>query len=406
MTSPANGKVNVGYFVDWGIYARQYFPKHVPATSLTHILYSFADVKPDTGEVFLTDTWSGQQIRYTDVEDPDSWNDPPGRSNLYGNFKRFGLIKRHNRALKVLLSIGGWTYRSHFWPMAGSETCRQTFAQTAVQLLEDNGLDGIDVDWEYPADSEQAHAFTLLLQGIRSALDAAQAKRTSDPPRFLLTAAVSADKSKVQTMDLSGMDQYLDFWNIMAYDYAGSWSDLTGHHANLYNDSNTSPASEASGDDAVKTYTNAGVSASKLVFGLPLYGRAFASTAGLKATFQGVGPGSWENGVWDLKALPHAGASVTEDTKYSGASYSYDPSQQLLISYDTPAIFDQKTKYINDKGLAGAMYWELSSDYTSSSSVTPMVLRVASKLGKLDSTNNCIDYPYSKFDNVRNGFTS
>ena len=116
------------------MYGRQHFPKDVPVSSLTHILYAFADVHPDTGAVFLTDTYSDQQVHYTEgVDEPDSWNDANENTNLYGNLKRFGLLKQKNRNLKLLLSIGGWTYSAHFWPSMSTDSGRQAFVDSAVR---------------------------------------------------------------------------------------------------------------------------------------------------------------------------------------------------------------------------------------------------------------------------------
>lgn len=176
-----------------------------------------------------------------------------------------------------------------------------------------------------------------------------------------MTIAAPCGATHYSKLLMSQMDQYLDFWNLMAYDFTGSWDTNTGHQANLYKSPSNPAATPFSADEAVNAYIAGGVPASKLVLGMPIYGRSFTNTNGPGQPFSGIGPGSWENGVWDYKALPQAGATVTEE-RGTASSWSYDAGARTMISYDTPAIQKQKAEYVLSKGLGGAMWWETSSD--------------------------------------------
>ncbi len=129
---------------------------------------------------------------------------------------------------------------------------------------------------------------------------------------------------------------------------------------------------------------------------MPIYGRAFEATSGIGQPYSGVGGGSWENGIWDYKVLPKAGATVITDS-VAGATYSYDSSAQELITYDTPAEVKTKVAYIKSKGLAGGMYWEASADRTDDQS---LIGTSYSAFGGLAQTQNLLSYPNSQYANM------
>ncbi|KAM0787619.1 hypothetical protein ACM66B_003685 [Microbotryomycetes sp. NB124-2] len=395
------GKVNVAYFVNWGIYARNYkpFESQVPVESLTHLLYAFANIR-DTGEVFLTDQWADEQIHY----DGDDWNDPDASTNLYGNFKQLYLLKKRHRHLKILLSIGGWTYSSNFAGPASSVQGRKTFVESSVKLLEDYGLDGLDLDWEYPKNDVEARNYVELLRDLRQGLDAHAAKKGLSPEQgYELTIAAPCGASNYEKLHLKEMDQYLSFWNLMAYDYAGSWDTITGHQAALFDDGRPNAVST---DRAIRHFTSHGVPVSKLVLGLPLYGRSFLNTEnGPGHTYQGVGQGSWEQGSYDFKALPLAG-SVTGCDPNLVAAWCYDSSKREWVTYDTVESAVAKAEFVNVNGLAGCMYWEASGDKPKGSgqSIIENVANVLQRQGT-DNRRNCLDYSESKWTNLRQGMS-
>lgn len=164
------------------------------------------------------------------------------------------------------------------------------------------------------------------------------------------------------------MVTYLDFFNLMAYDYAGSFANVTGHQANLYPSTENSPSTPFCTESAIRDYIKAGVPADKINLGMPLYGRAFQRTDGMGKLFHGVGEGSFEKGIWDYKVLPQAGA-VEQMDQQAGASYSWDGAKKIIVSYDTLAMSNAKVDYIKKNKLGGGMFWELSGDRKDSGSL-------------------------------------
>lgn len=219
---------------------------------------------------------------------------------------------------------------------------------------------------------------------------------------FELTVASPAGPQNYEKLDLAGMDQYLDFWNLMAYDYAGSWDSVAGHQANLYPSKNNSAATPFSTARALEYYTRF-INPSKIVMGMPLYGRAFENTNGLGRPYNGIGQGSWEAGVYDFKALPLSGGQEFYDHE-SGASYSYDETNKMLVSYDTVLMAQDKTAYIKNHALGGAMWWESSGDRkVGEGSLIEGVVSTLGGSSGLKTATNCLTYPESEWENLKNG---
>ena len=251
---------------------------------------------------------------------------------------------------------------------------------------------------EYPADSTQAANFVLLLAEVRRQLDA-YSKTNFGGYHLLLTIASPAGPSHYNILQLKAMDAYLDAWHLMAYDYAGSWDLNSGHQANLSPNPSNPLSTPFSTDKAVTDYIAAGVTASKIVLGMPLYGRAFQNTGGIGKPFNGVGSpdnvGSFEGGIWDYKALPRAGATEKYDS-VAGATYSYDATKKELISYDNKAQVVRKATWLKSKGLGGAMFWETSNDRTGADSL----IGAAAGQMALERSSNLLNFPTSKYANL------
>lgn len=237
---------------------------------------------------------------------------------------------------------------------------------------------------------------------------------------MLLTVACPAGAQNYEKLHLKAMDAHLDFWNLMAYDYAGSWDSAAGHQANLYSSASTPASTPFSTSHALDYYTSHGIEPSKIILGMPLYGRAFTSTDGPGKPFSGTGEGSWEQGVWDFKALPKEGARDCSDDQI-GASWTYDREARVMVSYDNLEMAKKKVDFIKRGGLGGAMWWESSADKAGDQSLIDTVshdrflkgnyqgrllltgCQVVRGLGHMDRSNNTLEFPDSKYDNLRKG---
>lgn len=302
-------------------------------------------------------------------------------------------MKKENRNLKVMLSIGGWTWSANFSAVAGTLEGRNTFARSAVGLMGDWGFDGIDVDWEFPSDQTEGLSFLELLRSVRRELDDYAARQAVDY-RFQLSFAAPAGERHYQHLPLREMATVVDNVNLMAYDFAGPWASHTAHTANMYLDELHPESTPYSVSGVVEAYINMGVPAEKLVVGLPLFGRAFEGTQGLGQPFSGVGTGSWEKGAWDYKALPKAGAAILHDDQ-AQADYTYDGFE--LISFDTPRTVKEKARFVLQRQLGGLMFWEASADRSDSEALVTTAMR---ELGSIDRTENLLSYPGSKYANL------
>ncbi|KAK6336070.1 Endochitinase 1 [Orbilia brochopaga] len=396
----ATGKYSVGYFVNWGIYGRKYPPSLIPVQDLTHLLYAFADLSAETGEVKLSDVWADKDIHYPG----DSWNE--GSSNLYGNFKAIYNLKKANRHLKVLISIGGWTYSPKFHPVVVDPSKRAKFVESSIKILEDYGLDGLDVDYEYPSNDEQARGYVDLLRELRSALDAHAAKKQA-AYRFLLTIAAPCGPANYQKLHIKPMDEVLDFWNLMAYDFSGSWDSIANHQANIY-------GGPICGQEAVTWYINQGIARHKIILGIPVYGRSFMNTAGPGSPYSGIGQGSWEQGVYDYRALPLPGSHLHYDEQ-AIASWTYNPDTKEMISFDSEEVARWKGEWIRKEELGGSMFWELSCDKGNDRPEMEkgpgkdpqpgrsIIAIVKESMGGISNDHNWLSYEGSQFPNLRNG---
>ncbi|KAM5540815.1 hypothetical protein V8D89_005459 [Ganoderma adspersum] len=382
----ASAKVNAAYYPNWAIYSPyNLMPTDIKTSSLTHLFYSFADVNLGSSTIELSDTWADVEKTF-----PGDVAHESG-TNIYGCLKQLYLIKLAHRNIKTVLSVGGGSRsaKGHF-NFVTSASKRATFVKSAVQMVEDYGFDGIDIDYEFPSSNALGTGLASLIAELRTAFNDLQKKKGDSTP-YLVTAATSALPSQYKYYDFKKMDAALNFWNLMTYDYTGSWTDIADNQANLYGGSRTG----VSTDKAIKEYISRGATTSKISLGMPLYGRVFQKTSGLGKSYSGTANAE---GTYSNRDLPKAGATLHEDTT-DVASYTYDASKREFVSFDTPKIAKIKAQYAQSKGLAGAFFWDLSTDKRDSNSLVDTTAKV---FGSLEQTQNHIHYPNSKFTNIRN----
>lgn len=343
----------IGYYASWAIYGKEYFVTDIAANQLTHINYAFANISEE-GEILLGDEWADTQFPYPGDSDDES---------LRGNFKQLGLLKQINPNLQTLISVGGWSWSDRFSDVALTEESRAKFAKSCIAFIKQYGFDGVDLDWEYPSGGgepgnierpEDPDNFVLLLAELRKQLDA-QGEQDGRP--YLLTIAAPAGKWQYERMNLDKIHPYLDWINIMTYDYAGGWSEVTAFNAPLYG--------EVSTDSAIQAYLAAGIPAEKVVMGVPFYGRGWTGVAtannGLGQAYSGLpnGEGSFD---YSTLAADYVGKYQRFWDETAQVPWLYDPESGTMISYDDPESLTKKAEYIKQHNLGGVMFWETSQD--------------------------------------------
>ncbi|GAA1618209.1 glycoside hydrolase family 18 protein [Catellatospora bangladeshensis] len=388
----AAGYVKVGYFVQWGIYRRNFLVKNLHtsgmAAKLTHINYAFGNVGPDgrcfeANEAGVGDAWADYQKRFKAGESVDGVGDVVTQP-LAGNFHQLRKLKAMYPHLRIHLSLGGWTWSKYLSDAALTPASRQAMVASCIDLYLKGNLpfigtsphggagsaygvfDGFDLDWEWPASAgevgnvvrpEDKQNYTLLAAEFRRQLDA---YGTQTGRYYSLTAFLPADPAKINAgIETSALFAQLDFATVQGYDLVGAWDPVTGHQSNLY----TTAQSPFSVDLAVDTYLAQGAPAGKIVIGIPYYGRGWSGAGsannGLYQPASGPARGTYEDGVDDYKKVIAKQGAVYYDP-VAGAAWKFGGG--TFWSYDTPQVIAQKTAYVKANGLGGTMAWSLDGD--------------------------------------------
>lgn len=352
-----NKIVVMGYYVP----EEDYQPEELPLNQLTHIIFSFSTVID--GEMKFGNPETGEKL------------------------EQLAAQRKNHPQLKVMIACGGWG-ADGFSDMASNKENRDKFIRSAVAFNTKYKLDGLDIDWEYPAipaantgaRPEDKQNFTLLMKELREALDTMERDQT-------LTFASAGWKRYYENVELKEVMQYADFMNVMTYDQVGGNSPYTGHHTALGRiedkDIQGTPAwnyveeRRAATKEHTATYgprsvekiiafcIENGVKPEQLVIGSAFYGRAW----------KGVPPE--DNGLYQPNKGSHIGWSgysqirkeFETDKNYkrywdpvAKAPYLYNAKDSIFISYDDTVSVRLKTEFTIQKKLGGIMFWQLGND--------------------------------------------
>ncbi|GAB4024028.1 glycoside hydrolase family 18 protein [Spirosoma koreense] len=342
LAQPTHPYVVIGYVTGNGWTKDQIDPQ-----KLTHINYAFA-VPDKNGEL------------------------EPLKAKDDANLAALTSLRSANKDLKILISIGGWGGCKYFSDAALTDASRRKFANAAVALLKKHKLDGVDIDWEYPDQvgagnifrPEDKTNYTLFLKALRDRLDVqGKADNRTGKNHYLLTAATGGDTAFVNHTELGNAQKYLDYVNIMTYDLYHGNDKQTGHHSPLYQ-SDKEPHARTGSVTAVEGHIKAGVPASKIVLGVPFYGRGWTDAPDQNNGLYQPAPGKHYFISYDeliAKYINKNGFTrYWDDTAKS--PYLWNPTTHMFISYADPESLKNRADYVRSKHLAGVMFWEYIYD--------------------------------------------
>jgi chitinase len=304
-----------------------------PIAGLSHVIFSFLHLK-------------GNVLAY----------DSPAQE---ANVKAMVALKSKYLGLKINISLGGWTGCATCSPVFSTAENREAFAQATLAILQKHQLDGIDLDWEYPAiEGPPGHPFspadkdnfTDLVRRLRKALG-----NTYE----LTFAAGGFPKFLEQSIDWAAVTPMVDYINLMSYDLVSGFATQTGHHTALH-----STASQyASTDQAVQWMLKHGIPSEKIVIGAAFYARVWQSVAPKdNGLYQA---GKFKKGVnykdFDTQLSADSGWVFHWDAT-AKAAYAYHPQKAEFATFDDEQSLAEKVKYLQRYRLGGIMFWELRND--------------------------------------------
>ncbi|WP_461451897.1 glycoside hydrolase family 18 protein [Mucilaginibacter sp.] len=318
--------------------------KDIKAGQMTHMIYAFA------------------HLIQTGVLAPASVKDST-------NLLTLDSVRTANPGMKVLISVGGWGGCRYFSDASLTDSSRARFINSALAFITKFKLDGIDIDWEYPGqigannifrpvDKEN---FTLLMRDFRKALDKQDA--ADHHGKYLLTAATGVDTVYMSHTDITGMQQYVDFINLMTYDIYNGNDHVTGHQSPLYQ-SAVGKQERVSTAEAIENYMAEGVPAEKIVMGLPFYCRGWTDVNNADEGLYQPSAGHHVSFSYDSLATAYINKNGYEYhwDKKAKVPYLWNSELRTFITYNDERAFKYKVQYMKKHHLGGVMFWEYSLD--------------------------------------------
>jgi chitinase len=314
---------------------------NIEARKLTHINYAFVNVK-----------------------DSMAWLTNLATDSI--NFRKLNSLKQDNPDLKILISLGGWSWSENFSDAVLTENSRKKFTDSNIAIVGKYDLDGVDIDWEYPGfrgednvfRDEDRQNFTLMFKSLREGLDALSA---ISGKKYLLTTAVPEFKAFLEKTDMDEVAKYLDYVNLMTYDFYVPAGDTVGHHSNLFP---TRDGKGRSADTGVNDFIKAGVPEEKIVLGIPFYGHSWimksADNNGIERMADSVVRGGGYTFIKD--SVLNSDGFIRYWDAQAQAPYLFNKETKQLVVYDDEESVKIKCQYVKDKNLAGVMFWQYESD--------------------------------------------
>ncbi len=318
---------------------------------------------------------------------------PSGVVNFIGYAYPQLVNAAHDAGVKMLISVGGADSGPTFATATSDSTHRANFINSVVTFLAYNNYDGVDIDWETPSNSTETSQLTALVQGLR-------AKFSQTDSAWLITLAIGPTDYSGQHFDYTHMDDYVSWYNVMCYDFVGSWCSYSGHNSPLYYNGSDPNQAGADSNAIVYNHTTRGIPLVKLVLGVPFYSDQFDAT-GLYARLTDTN-------------VPNLFYSDIVDSLAKGWVYHWDNTSQVpwtenaagtqFITFEDTNSIKLKVGYAVRQKLGGLMIWELSQDVYNGTQ--PLLEAMGNTLRKLTAVaEKPIEVSsYRLYDNYPNPF--